>query len=318
MKRLNTDRYRICEPLFEGVRVIMSFLGESYSPAYIQGVSGAAFRVAGICPCAPTCSCMMWTSDLIRLLGYEIREYNLSADPPVPVEELIQAVREEIDAGRPALVWHAFTNYEWDVVCGYDEEKGAFLGRGSYTGLDDYASESWYRGVRAAEVCPAFGAITIGSRISAFDASAAEAAAIREAVRHGLETNEPAAGSSWTMLQGIQCYRRWADDFAKPGKDRGAGDAYCYGIYSFTHEAAAAFLREIAGKYGDASAHLLGAAGWFEKETNILKTAEDLLSWSSPWGVDEERSKKAAPILKACADAYEQAILCLEKALPLL
>jgi hypothetical protein len=31
----NVDRYRVVEPLFEGVRVVMSYLGEPYSPAYV-------------------------------------------------------------------------------------------------------------------------------------------------------------------------------------------------------------------------------------------------------------------------------------------
>ena len=44
------DRYRVVEPLFEGIRVILSYRGETYTPDYIQGISGAAFRVAGICP----------------------------------------------------------------------------------------------------------------------------------------------------------------------------------------------------------------------------------------------------------------------------
>jgi S-adenosylhomocysteine hydrolase len=48
------DRYRVVEPVFEGVRVIVTKRGERYSPAYVQGISGAAFRVAGPCPCAPT------------------------------------------------------------------------------------------------------------------------------------------------------------------------------------------------------------------------------------------------------------------------
>ncbi len=47
------DRYRVIEPLFEGIRIILSHRGEEYSPAYIQGISGAAFRIAGICPCTP-------------------------------------------------------------------------------------------------------------------------------------------------------------------------------------------------------------------------------------------------------------------------
>lgn len=44
------DRYQVREAMFEGVRVILSYRGEPYTPAYIQGISGAAFRIAGICP----------------------------------------------------------------------------------------------------------------------------------------------------------------------------------------------------------------------------------------------------------------------------
>src|SRR5574340_1011307 len=47
------DRFRVREPNFEGVRIVLDFLGDKYTPAYIQGISGAAFRIAGICPCAP-------------------------------------------------------------------------------------------------------------------------------------------------------------------------------------------------------------------------------------------------------------------------
>ena len=65
------DSYRMMEPMFESVRVVLSYRGEAYSPAYIQGISGAAFRIGGICPCAPTCACAMSTKDLIEIFGYE-------------------------------------------------------------------------------------------------------------------------------------------------------------------------------------------------------------------------------------------------------
>ena len=58
------DRYQVMDALFEGVRVILSYRGEPYSAAYVQGISGAAFRIGGICPCAPTCTSAMETQDL--------------------------------------------------------------------------------------------------------------------------------------------------------------------------------------------------------------------------------------------------------------
>ncbi|MDD4774201.1 MAG: hypothetical protein PHZ09_11480 [Eubacteriales bacterium] len=318
MKILAVDPYRIREPLFEGFRVILNFLGETYSPAYIQGISGAAFRTAGIFPCAPTCSSMMDTCGLIHLMGYEMKVFGIDENPGDLIGPMISAVRDGIDNGRPALVWHAFTNAEWDVVCGYDEAQKIFLGRGSYRGTDELAAERWDRAKDAVDISPAFGAILIGEKVLAFDAQTAEVAAIKEAVRHGRDYREPNPDGRWTMYQGIQCYRRWADEFSAPGKSREAGDAYCSGIYGATHRAAADFLSEIAGGYDPASDLLLEAAALFEKESSLLKKAEDLLGWNSPWGVDEKRSAGAAVILDQCARAYEGAIECLERALELI
>src|SRR5512147_2733372 len=73
----DVDHYQVVEPLFEGVRVILNYRGESYSPAYVQGISGAAFRIAGPCPCAPTCEAAMWPGDLVKLFGYEVERAEL-------------------------------------------------------------------------------------------------------------------------------------------------------------------------------------------------------------------------------------------------
>jgi hypothetical protein len=87
------DRYRVCEPLFEFVRVVLAQHGESYSTAYLQGISGAAFRIAGICPCAPTCSAAMQTEALVELLGYKARRLNLHDKGAVKVQDLADAMQ---------------------------------------------------------------------------------------------------------------------------------------------------------------------------------------------------------------------------------
>ena len=120
------DQYRVCEPMFEAVRIVMTHRGEDYSPAYIQGISGAAFRVAGPCPCAPTSSLAMNPLELLKLLGYESEYLTLSGediDPEKEVHNVVPRVKEEIRKGNPVIVWHAFTNAEWDVVTGFDEGK---------------------------------------------------------------------------------------------------------------------------------------------------------------------------------------------------
>ena len=62
--------YEVCEALFEAVRVALTQHGAPYSANYIQGISGAAFRIGGICPCAPTCDYAMEVWELLDLLGF--------------------------------------------------------------------------------------------------------------------------------------------------------------------------------------------------------------------------------------------------------
>ena len=149
----NVDRYRIIEAMNEGVRVILNYRGEPYSPAYVQGISGAAFHIAGICPCAPTCTPGIEPIELTRLFGYQAEQLPLfndtvKWDQPAPDELLyamIERVKDDIRHNKPVLVWHAFTFAEWDVVAGFDDERKIFYGRGSYQGLDGYAEASWTR-----------------------------------------------------------------------------------------------------------------------------------------------------------------------------
>ena len=66
----NVDRYRVWDPLFEGLRVILSHHGESYSPAYVQGLSGRPFASAASAPARP-CTSAMEPQQLAALLGYD-------------------------------------------------------------------------------------------------------------------------------------------------------------------------------------------------------------------------------------------------------
>ena len=347
------DEYKVCEPLFEAVRVVLSHRGAKYSPEYIQGISGAAFRMAGICPCAPTCSFAMETQELIALLGYEVElvdcegggwergEKNIAGqlakmakngvlpdadeidDPDLKalgqrLQALIERTKAEVREGRAVVYWHGFTTAEFDVVCGYDNETKQLLGRGSYAGnSEEYASAPETRAIETALVGGSPKALLIGRKIREFDARAVEFAALREAVRHGRSQKnvDKLDGEQWQMLEGIACYDRWAKDFESPDHKRGMGDAYCYGIYRHTHLAAAGFLREIASNYPAATASLRKAADSFEAEAEVLKESEKLLWWDSPEGPDAARNKRAAGALQAARDHYAAGIEGIEEAL---
>ena len=319
------DRYQVVEPMFEGLRVILAYRGEPYSPAYIQGVSGAAFRISGICPCAPTCGVAMQPQDLARLFGYQVEHLAIQTDRPktgdlgrlYPLEEVLARVKDEVCQGRPALLWHAFSDAEWDVVCGFDEDSGVFFGRGSYLGLEEYASAPQTRTLTGQDLCPTLGAVLIGEKQHEYDAPAAELTALREAVRHGHARRENAApGGPWVFLEGNQCYDRWVAEFRDdPERRRTAGDSYCLSVMRSTHRAAAEFMRELAPSYPMAASQLKRAANCFEAEAETLDACESLLGWSAPEGPDPRRNAYAADLLAHASDAYATGISSVEKAL---
>ena len=246
--------YDTIEPLFEAVGVVARHSGYHHSSEYIQGISGAAFRIAGICPCAPTCSSAMNPADLVRLLGYNltVADMQQTADSwqslqplaeayrangnavPEPedledpalaaqaraVHAVIDSVKASVRRGVPAIVWHAFTNAEYDVVTGYDDDTGEFLGWGSFGRPEDgsYGRAPQGRMVETAFFGGLPNALLLSGPAGAFDAPAAEAAALRAAVTHArsLENVGRVEGDQWFMLQGLACYSRWAEDWASP------------------------------------------------------------------------------------------------------
>ncbi len=328
---MKVDRYRYTDPMFECVRVVLAQRGDVYDPAYIQGVSGMAFRMAGPCPCAPTCSTAMEPAELLGMLGYETTKVGLESVPKEELEGAVAAavvrIKDEIRAGRAVIVWHAFTNAEFDVVSGFDEEREVFLGYGSYRGGDQGpASAPETRLGTCGEICPVIGAILVGAKTKEFAAREAELAALIEAVRHGESPKDPflaglpEGGIPWRFRNGLACYEVWIRHFAaNPQKvPDGGGDHYPLNVYASTRQAAPKFLRLIAPKYPEGQAELLAAADCFEQDAAALAGVQKLFGgwgpdrWKEP---DPEKAKQAAALLTEAKGHYAEAIGHLGKAL---
>ncbi len=303
------SNYEVNEANFESLRIALNYMGESFSTAYFHGIAGTAFRIGGICPCAPTCTLAMQPQQLIKLLGYDYEEclYD-DGKKDDSLKRLIDAVCKSIDGGIPVLVWNAFTNCEWDVVTGYDENEKVFLGRGSYMGnVGDYAKSPWNRSLEQAGLV-GLTALIIKRAEGVFDKRNAEIAALKEAVHHAndIENTDKLSGNSWVFLQGKAAYNRWFDDYSKPDHIRNIGDAYCIGIYSSCHALAGTFLRDIESDYPGIP-ELHSASLLFDKEAECLKQLVPLIGWSSA-EKDEQRNEKAAALLKEAVGFYCHAI----------
>lgn len=311
MKVINgVTNFEAAEANFEALRLALNYLGENYTSSYFHGIAGTAFRIGGICPCAPTCTLAIHPQQLIKLLGYEYEEFPYDDNAKdAALEKMIKAVCESIDNDVPALIWHAFTNSEWDVVTGYDEIEKAFFGRGSYVGnIGDYAKKPWGNTLNTFASNGVM-ALIIKRGSGVLDKRNAEIAAIKEAVRHAndSENMDKLGGSDWVFLQGKAAYTRWAHDFSKSDHARGLGDAYCIGIYSSCHALAGAFLRGIAPDYPEVSGILTEASQLFDREAGCLEQLLPLLGWKSP-EIDAQRNEKATALLREAAEFYSSGI----------
>jgi hypothetical protein len=312
------DRFRVCEPNFEGVRIVLDFLGDKYPPAYVQGISGGAFRIAGICPCAPNLSTQMSTSDLLKLLGYESTPALLGwvddvEDAKRNMAALIPKIKDSLRARRPVLLWYAFADSAYEVVTGFDDTEGVFLGWHMHQGPHDGLAKA--KQTHAAECVtrfPAVGALWIGKKTGTLDAKAAEIAALKEAVRHAHD-RKVTNGRGGPARQGLLAYDAWVDLFRDPETKREPGDSHCRNVYSSTHRAAAASLTQIAPKHPTATNYLRAAARHFTAEADALDQAEPLIGWQSPEH-DAARDAKLWPLLATARDRYAAAIGHVEKA----
>lgn len=310
------EKFKLAEPLFEAVRVVLSYRGEKYSPAYIQGISGGAFRVGGICPCAPTCTFAMRPPDLPKALGYDVEQIEFPDNPEVDMDrwnEMVEKIKSEIDNNRPVLMWSQFGYAEWNVVNGYDDKAKVFIGCNTEFENDAFVKAPYDKACKLD--IPMFGAIFIGDKVSEPNLRELEIASLKEAVEHARTVTE-IDPEKWTFLYGIQAYRRWENSFKdKPSRKREIGDSYCFRVYYNTHMAAHDYLREIAHKYEAAEVKLIKAAECFKEEINALKGAWKTLRFNAPEDISDEGMLNVyESIGKACGH-YTEGIDWIDKAL---
>jgi len=162
------------------------------------------------------------------------------------------------------------------------------------------------------------GAIFIGEKTEIAALAKAEKAALKEAVAHAYSQKgkEQIAEDKWVFTEGLLCFSRWIDHFRQAGAVKGMGDSYCQGIYSSTHQAAAAFLREIGPKYPQAKALLEKAADHFAQDAEYLMQTAPFIGWQASSETDAERNRTVADLLEKARDEYAQGIELIAEALP--
>jgi hypothetical protein len=284
--------------------------------------AGAATQAEGE---AVEVSDAMSPQDLVQLFGYDMEHldvggpYSREASGPDReaerkgrMETALARIKEEIRAGRPALLVQAFTMWEYDVVCGFDEETHELYGRGSYAGLEEYAHADEMRALGATEIGGGPYAILIGEKSGQFDARTAELAALREAVAH-------AHSGGVGLAEGLECYDLWINRYRRKGSfmvpKETPSDEYSLGILPSTRQAASQFMSELAEGYPKAKANLEMAGDHFALEAAALGAARTLRA-----GVEdppsEEQCVRMAGLLSSARAMYALAIDEIARALP--
>ncbi len=308
-----TDPYRVHDPMFESVRIALAARGRPYSVSYLQGISGNAFRLGGPCPCAPTCGAMLSPAELLGRLGCRVTE---TSDPA----KLAGALQGD---GRPAIVFHAFSMAEWDVVAGYDSAKQELIGRHAGSG-DKLVRADYKRFTTCGDICPVGGALLLGEIKGEPDQQVLELEALTWAVRHARAPRDRflelprSRRLPWRFRQGTACLEGWAHSFtAQPDRMPELGDRYALSVFHDTHSHAAPFLREIAGRHADAREPLEQAAQRFETSAAALAELWRAVfgGWEGYKQPDRAKAARSAELLTHAARAYSDGAGCLLGAL---
>ena len=325
----NVDCFRIGDPFYEAVRVVLAHRGEQFYPDYVQGIAGASFLMSEPPPSAPVYRGGRSTADLLRLFGYEVEELGFEG---MPLDQIRRAVpgfvariREELSQGRPVIVWHAFSDGGFDVVCGYEEASAEFLGYGSTCGDESgpaRAPEDRFAACFGRS--PVFGAILVGEKTGEFSARQAEIASLCEAVRiaHSVPDRFLEDADCVPPLRsrrGFACYDAWIRRFTlgpkPPELDLGAC-RHLFAMYGMARQTAGPFLRRLAFKFPVAGKDLREAATCFEGEAVFLsRLAEEVFAAGSAGRESPESSREAGRLFSAAAKTYSVAIDHLEEAL---
>ncbi|MEO0079604.1 MAG: hypothetical protein ABIK44_02870 [candidate division WOR-3 bacterium] len=296
----------------------------------VAGMSGYAFVVnihPELCPSGPTGFDWGMLVEGTQALGLEVElvgeEHDEESDDLALVSNLFEQVREEIDAGRPCVVWGATSAPEFAVVYGYREEN--YLVRSFRSAVGKSKGEGWrplgpdqspeepvpFNKLRAPGCVAAF---MFRDRIDT-DAVKAERAAVSRAVQL-LRGHHPCFDPAYR--QGAQAFTAWAESLEN-NRAQPFGNAYNTVCYWELQMFASGFCRRLANRHPKSATQLNQAAQELGRSFINLEQLRGLFPF--PEGGDLKKKEnliQAATLLRNCATYTEQAIRALELALALM
>ncbi|MBN1593591.1 MAG: hypothetical protein JW941_10155 [Candidatus Coatesbacteria bacterium] len=304
--------------------------GEDISYEFLMGVSSRAFRLQFCwCPSAPHSHCGFNTFDpAIKAIGYESKDYMLACweqetrkcreATEDELNEARDAVRASIESGMPVLL----NSHECSLIAGHespsDKNPTGWLQRPGPLGPPPTDDEPYTMPVEQIPWC-----------ITTIKRSASKPPDRMESIVWSLKKAVENAHADKIGLYstGFAAYDRWIRELAdlrpvigesqeyldKYDSDESApfgvqvGNAWCYESLHDARKQAAAYLRSIAGDFGEAAAeHLRAAADEYDAVVHELIDGLKCFTHLAPypWMEDikwdnEKRAEQAERLKKA-------------------
>jgi hypothetical protein len=295
--------------------------------ADVAGMSGYAFLVnvhPGLCPSGPTVFDWEMLVEGTAALGLDAQ---LVAAPRQAEEdarlaaELFERVRAEVDAGRCCVVWGSAGAPEFAVAYGYKGD--SYLVRSYRT-----ARRGCTRPVGPTELpedpvpfdkleSPGCFGVFLFGELTRRDAARDDRSAVTRAVQL-LRDRHPCFDPGYS--HGIQAFRVWADALEKHSADVNSfGNAYNAKVYMELQELGGEFCGRLAKRRKSAGKHFEEAAAALTRSAKNLGEVSDLFPFPEGVGLGEPaRARKAAWLLRECAELDIAAASALERALGLM
>ena len=293
------------------VTSVLNALGIKCDSTDVAGMSGYGFVInvhPTISPSGPTSFDTEMLMQGTRALGIDTQLFTAPCNPRDDernAAELFERVREEIDAGRPCVVWGAASSPEFGVVIGYRAEEYVVRSPSGPVALS----------VPARGLCAegSFCLVTFGERGAA--PTGADRAALAGAVQL-LLGRHPCYLPGYS--HGAAAFEAWADSLAgQPEMENAAGNAYNAACYAELQGFAAGFCTRMAGRnragatpLGEAAASLRASAA----NLGRLSALFPLPTGAGPAG----RAQVGARLLSECAGHVRAAAGALQRALALM
>ena len=270
---------------------------------------------------------LLW--DMIAHIGYEFQEFQVvrNGKQPAPTPEEIQSIKDRtwekvkasIDRGIPAIAWQPMTveqrdsgvsAYGWASLVGYDETEKTYTVRHQH-----YATEytvpynqfgftdpvGWY-------------CVMILAEKKSFDRMALEIKSLEHAVAFAHGTRFDLKNAPYAVdAVGFAAYQLWKQALENGDVDIGFTEHSAWILWEM-RENAAAYLREIADRFPEASSRALSdAAAFYDEEIEAVVRLVNLCKEHESF--TKATRQEAVAALNAALEAEKKAIEKIEEAL---